>query len=77
MVVSWRLVMLFVTLLHGFTPKTGVLVMNVWKLSFYTVIMFNVFLLVALDIQDRNPCICGDHRLGSSLWQNSRHRSIL
>ncbi|KAG1775504.1 amino acid/polyamine transporter I [Suillus placidus] len=55
-------VIFFVTLLHGLAPKTGVLIMNVCKLSFYTIVIFNIFPSVTLDLQDRILLFVVGHR---------------
>ncbi|KAG0695053.1 amino acid transporter [Suillus ampliporus] len=63
-------VITFVTLLHGLTPKAGVVIMNVCKFDFYTIILFNIFLAGAFDIQNHNSAIRRHHRLGSSTSSN-------
>ena len=66
-------VIVFVTLLHGFTPRIGVYIMNVricWP-CFRPLHSFSQHnISVAVDLQDLDSYLCCDNGLGSVIGQN-------
>jgi hypothetical protein len=68
------LVIVFVTLLHGLTPRTGVYIMNVRIYPIFgPSIPYNDTISVADDLQDCPSYLCCDNGLGCTLRKNS-HR---